>query len=279
MPAFETPTPVAVSLTLNVADIYVDASERGDTTVEIQAAANSGRSQRAAEETTVELVDGRLRVKTPKHLGSMFGHPGKITINIRLPRGSSLDADTSIGDLHVTGELGECRFKTGYGDIRIGRTGGLRLRTGAGDISVDHAAGDAELSTGTGELRLGHVDGAVVLKSSNGDTWLGEAVGAVNARAANGDIVVDRAAADVTARSAHGDLRVGEAASGAVNLTTAAGRVEIGIPAGTAAWLELHTDTGTVHNGLQSASGPDAGDLTVEVRARSYFGDIFIHRV
>ncbi|HEX3874216.1 MAG TPA: hypothetical protein VHW26_08725 [Solirubrobacteraceae bacterium] len=45
-----------------------------------------------------------------------------------------------------------------------------------------------------------------------------------------------------------------------------------------AAWLDLDTRCGTVHNSLDAAGPPAAGEDAVEVRARSSFGDITIRR-
>src|SRR5690242_18811357 len=114
MQTFVTPEPIAVTLAVHVGDVQIEASDRADTEVEVVPAGKSAKSERMARETTVELVDGRLRVQTPKHLGTLFGNPGKVSIRIALPRGSSLDGDTSLGELQVTGELGQCRYKTGY---------------------------------------------------------------------------------------------------------------------------------------------------------------------
>jgi hypothetical protein len=65
---------------------------------------------------------------------------------------------------------------------------------------------------------------------------------------------------------------------GAVVAQTALGKVDIGIRDGVAAWLDLDTHFGKVHNELDAAGRPQPGDATVEVRARSSFGDITIRR-
>lgn len=279
MPTFDTPGPITVTASLILADVHITASERADAVVDVRPGNNAARSARMAEQTRVEFADGRLRVHTPKQLRSWLGsNPGRLAVEIQVPAGSRLDGDSQMGDLIVDGDLGDCRYKTGYGEIRLGRTGRLRINTGSGDVTVDRVAGDAELTTGNGRLRVSHVDGTAVLKSSNGDTWIGEVTGAARVNTANGEIAVGRAVAGVTAKTANGQLRVGEAVSGQVVLQTAAGRIEIGIPTGTAAWLDLDAGHGTVRNTLDSSSGPVDSDRTVEVRAHTYYGDIVVHR-
>jgi hypothetical protein len=61
-------------------------------------------------------------------------------------------------------------------------------------------------------------------------------------------------------------------------LETAAGELEVGVREGTAAWLDVSAHHGRVRTSLDEASTPDEGEATVEVRARTSYGDIVIHR-
>jgi hypothetical protein len=278
MPTFQTSGPVSVTLSLVLADVRITASDRTDAVVDVRPANNSAKSQRMVEQTSVDFVDGRLSIRTPKHLGLGFGRPGQLAVDIELPAGSRLEGDASMGELYTDGPLGECRYKTGYGAVRVGEAGRLRLDTGAGDVTVDQASGHVDITTGTGRLRVGRVDGTATLKNSNGDVWLGEVTGATKIGSANGDITVDRAATSLTAKTARGGVRVGEVAGGTVLLETSVGRIEVGIPEGTAAWLDLDAGGGAVRNLLESATGPGESDTTVEVRAHTHYGDIVVHR-
>ncbi len=139
-------------------------------------------------------------------------------------------------------------------------------------------AGPAEVSTGSGRVRLGQIDGNAVIKNSNGDSWIGEAAGDLRVNAANGSISVDHANADVNARSANGDVRVGGVTRGSASLKTSFGEIEVGIQAGTAARLDVHTQFGRIHNQLDSSDAPGPSDQTVEVSARTSYGDIVIRR-
>jgi len=96
--------------------------------------------------------------------------------------------------------------------------------------------------------------------------------------AANGDIEVDRAHTDVEAKTANGNIRLGEIVRGEVNLATSHGQLSVGIRQGTAALLDLSTSAGRVYNELDSASGPEPTDETVNVRARTQAGDVVIRR-
>ena len=106
-------------------------------------------------------------------------------------------------------------------------------------------------------MGIGSVDGAAVIKNSNGDTWIGEVTGDVRVKAANGRITIDRARRAATVKTANGDLRLGEVERGAVLAESANGKIDVGIRDGAAAWLDLKTGFGNVHNELQAADRPE----------------------
>ena len=281
MPTFDTPEPISVTVEFGVGDLRIVASDRTDTMVEVRPSDPAKKADvTAAEQTRVEFAGGRLLIKAPKNWRrySFRGGGESVDVQVELPAGSQLRGETGVAALRCRGRLGECRYKTGIGDIQLDRAGAVQLRTGVGDITVERAGGDAELTTGSGSLRIDGIDGTAVVKNSNGDTWIGRATGDLRVNAANGRISVDQAGGAVTAKSANGDVRLGEVAHGAVLAQTAFGKVEIGIRDGVAAWLDLNTRYGTVRNDLDTADRPGAGEEAVEVRARTAFGDITIHR-
>ena len=130
----------------------------------------------------------------------------------------------------------------------------------------------------SGRLSVRSVGGRAVLKNANGEVWIGDAAGDLRINTANGNISAGRATAPVTASTAMGDIRVGELVHGTVTLKSGAGRIEVGIRQGTAARLDLHTSYGRVVNELDTTGGPADSDDRAEVKARTGFGDILIHR-
>jgi hypothetical protein len=281
MPTFDTPEPISVTVELGVGDIRIVASDRTDTMVEVRPSDSAKKSDvTAAEQTRVEFAGGRLLIKAPKgwRQYTFRGGGESIDVQVDLPAGSHVRGDAGVAALHCRGRLGECRFKTGVGDIQLDQAGSVQLRTGGGDITVDQAVGDAELTTGSGAVRIDSIDGAAVVKNSNGDTWIGEVTGDLRVNAANGKVSVDQAHATVAAKSANGDVRLGEVAHGVVLAQTGFGKVDIGILDGVAAWLDLNTRFGNVQNDLDAAERPEPGEDAVEVRARTSYGNITIHR-
>lgn len=280
MPTFTTPGPISAMIELVVGDARVIASDRDDTVVDVRPSDSSHEPDvRAVEQTRVEYAAGRLLVKTARqrNLG-LFGKVGSIDVTIDLPAGSHLHGEGSVAAFHCMGRLGECRVKTSTGDIQFDHAGNLDLSTGSGTIVVDRVVGRVEASTGTGNLRVREIDGAGVLRNSNGDIWVGDITGDLQVNAASGDIRVDRAHADIIAKTVNGDVRVGEVARGSASLKTACGEIEIGVRAGSAASLDLHTALGRVLNHMDPVDSPDPSDDTIDVRARTSYGDILVRR-
>lgn len=95
---------------------------------------------------------------------------------------------------------------------------------------------------------------------------------------ANGSISVERAHSSVTAKSACGDLRIGGVTAGTIVADTAYGEISVGIRQGAAAWLDVGTDYGSVRNTLDPSEAPEQSEATVDVRARTSYGDVVISR-
>jgi DUF4097 and DUF4098 domain-containing protein YvlB len=278
MPKYETPEPISVTLEFGVGVVRITASDRTDTVVEVRPSDEAdGSDVKAAQQVRVDYTDGTLQVTGPK--ARVFTRKaGSVDVAIELPSGSAVSAEMQVGDFRCAGRLGECGFKTSVGNVRLERTGPLRLHTSTGQITADGIAGNAEISTGSGRVQIGEVEGSAVVKNSNGDTTIGAVTGDVRVRAANGDISVGQAGAGVDAKTSNGNIRLDEVARGSVVLETAMGDLEIGVAADTAAWLEVNTAFGHVHNLLEGASQPGESDETVEVRGRTSYGDITIRR-
>lgn len=277
---FQTPEPVTATVELAVGEVRIAASDRRDTVVDVQPSDPSNADDvRAAEQTRVELDGGQLLVKAPRPRSwRLRSDGGSVAVTVELPAGSSLRAGGQIADFLAEGRLGECRIKTGMGRIELAEVETLNVKLGIGDITVERVAGHADVTCGSGEVRLRRLDASAVVKNSNGDTWVGEAGGDLRVNAANGSIAVDAAHAGLVAKSASGDVRLGQAERGSVVLESQLGDLEVGIPEGTAAWLDVRARAGRVRNTLEAAEAPGPSAETVEVRARTTAGDVLIGR-
>lgn len=279
MPTFDTPKPVSVDLHIEAGTVRIHAEDRTDTLVEVRPS-NGARDHdvRAAENTQVDYANGKLTIKTPKQR-SPFSRGSSVDVTLTVPSDSSVVGSAALAHFHGDGRLGAVRIKVAMGDIHLERTGELQISTGSGEVSVDSAAGRTDVNTACGNIDIRDIAGDAVIRNSNGETRIGEILGELRVRAANGHIDVARAGDGVQARTANGDVRIKEVVRGRVTLETAYGEIEIGVREGSSAWVDANTSFGNVRSSLAASdSAPGKANDTVEVRARTQFGDIIIRR-
>ncbi|MQA02819.1 MAG: DUF4097 family beta strand repeat protein [Streptosporangiales bacterium] len=279
MPAYETSAPIAASVDVPSGRIRVTATERTDTVVEVRPSNElSDKDVQAAEETQVEYVRGRLTVRAPKSwLRSLIGPTASIDVDIALPAGSALTVSTW-GDCTCEGRLGDVAVESAAGSLRIEHAAGLRAKTAAGDIAVGRIDGRGDVDAAVGAVWMDEVAGPTVAKVSSGGVTVGEVTADLRLHGAYGDIRVDRVLATVGAKTAYGSVRVGEAVRSAIVLDTGHGDLEVGIAAGTAAWLDVSSKYGVVRSALDATGEPPADGETVEIRARTQYGDVIVRR-
>ena len=277
MPSFDTPEPISVTAHVEAGSIQFTAGDRLDTVVAILPRdPKKDMDVRTADQTEITYAGGTLTVRTPKT--NLLGRTGTVDVTVELPTGSRIDMTGAWAQVLGEGRLGEVRVKTSSGDVRLDTTGPLWLKASHGSISVDRVEGLAEITTSSGSLRVGLVDGPAVLKNSHGTTTVDAVTGEVRVSGANGDIEIRRAEDSVAATTAHGTLRVGEVARGTAQLETSYGAIDIGIRAGTAAWLDVNSGSGQVRNALTASDAPEETEDTVKIRARTRHGNIDIRR-
>jgi DUF4097 and DUF4098 domain-containing protein YvlB len=285
--SFNTPSPIAVVLDLYVADVRFAVSDRADTIVELRPSdPNKAADVKAAENTRVEFDDATRtlsivsRKPRTRFVNFSSKRPESIDLVIQLPSESEIHGEADLGDFQADGVLGPVALKTDLGAIHLAETGPLNVRNGVGAITVDGVSGSAEVRASSGDIRLGAVDGPADVSTSNGKLRVGLVTGPANVKCANGSVWVDRALSDITAESANGEVRIGEVVRGKVSATSKNGSVEVCVRQGSAAWLELNTDVGRVHNELTDADAPEADESVdkVEVRASTKLGDVTIRR-
>jgi DUF4097 and DUF4098 domain-containing protein YvlB len=279
MPTFDTPEPITADIEPGVGYITVVAGDRVDTVVDIRPSDPDNQSDiEAAERTTVDLAGNTLTIRGPKI--SPFNWSNKtrsIDVTVELPAGSHVHAKNGVGDLTATGRLGDVTYKTGAGHVQLDEADTLSVNSGTGNVLGTRIARRATITT-SGRLHVGELADGGELNNSNGVTVVGAAGGPVKVRSANGDITVEEAADGVDAKTANGAVRVLDAARGSLTLETAMGEIEVGIRAGSAAWLDVKSKFGRVRNEMTASDEPTEHTDRVEIHANTAFGDITVRR-
>jgi len=178
MQTFATTAPIATVVNIPAGRVQVFAAERADASVEVlPMKASKGRDVKAAEQTTVEFVDGVLRIEAPMK-NQVFGPTGSVEVTVKLPVGSKVEAKTAAAEFRVVGRLGDVVFDGAYHQIKVDEAASLHLTATDGDVEVGRLNGPAEISTQRGDIRIAEAKGGkVVLKTQSGDISVGAAAG------------------------------------------------------------------------------------------------------
>ena len=186
----------------------------------------------------MHFADNALEIRVPGATRRFFSSPGSVDVDVVVPTGSSLRIDAGYAEVEVTGTVDVCAVKTSYGDIRVDDTGRLDVDSQGGTVTAGRVAGPAKVSSTYGRIRIREVAAAADLSTSSGN------------------VTVTRATGDVTARSAYGQVTIGEQVRGTASVSGSYGTVTVGIPTGTAAYLDLRSDHGQVRSELDRTPNP-----------------------
>jgi Putative adhesin len=280
MSTFTTPGPVDVAVDVSSGRLQFIATERRDTVVEIKPGGPSEAEARAAAETRAEYADGRLEITAPKARGwgGMVGKGHLVDLVVQLPIGSLVTVRSVHTDISTTGALGDCHFRTVSGAITLDRVGALEVSTASSSVKAAQVAGPADISASMAGIAIRRCDGRLRVRSAVGDVRVEEAGDDVDITTASGAIAIGEAASSVTAKTSNGGISVGRLVRGKARLVTARGGVDFGIADGSAALVDARSTLGVVRNDLALQSGPDEFGQTLEVVARTWYGNVRVQR-
>jgi len=275
---FHTPEPIRLRLEFGSGDISVEAVDTDRTVVEVSSVRDDDAGREAVADTRVEQRDGDVVIEAPRRSG-FFGREPGLRLRVRLPRRSNLDAKIDSADLVATGQLGAVNIKTGSGDVRLDTVlEEISVQAGSGDVEIERAFGSTRVKSGSGDIRIRAAEGGITALTGSGDIDIDHADAGVQADSGSGDVRIAVAQGDLTLRTASGDQSVSRITTGRLRSTSASGDVHVGVAAGTAAWLNVNSLTGSVHTELDGAEPPEAGEDAAEVHINSVTGAITLVR-
>jgi hypothetical protein len=257
---FPCPEPITANIRVGGGSVAVTAEDRPSAVVTVNPYDSSDASRQAAEQTEISMHGGQLRIEVPQTgTGRVFRRGGQVRIDVRMPLDSRLTVHSGSADVRTEGRLAEAQVETGSGDVYVNQTTGLfRAKTGSGDVRADEV-GQLRVNSSSGDVSGTAIAGDADIKTASGQVKIEDGQGSVRANTASGDVVI---------RSAGGTM---------VDIRTASGDAEVGVPAGTRVWLDLSTASGKTTSDLAMTDTPDEGaQLNVQVRTAS--GDITLRR-
>ncbi len=215
-------------------------------------------AEQAVRETVISVRGNRLSVRGPKTppLRSVA-----LSIVVRAPAGSSLEASCGAADIRVDGDAGRVHIDAGSGDVSVhSASGPVEVKTGSGDLRLGTMLDGVSARSGSGGIEVATLTGDGALHSGSGDIWLGSVLGE-----------------KVTVRTGSGDLTVADAAAGRLQLTSGSGDLRVGIRSGVTAELDVTSGSGRTRSDLPMSDSPPAtGSTTLFLRARTGSGEAVI---
>lgn len=170
------------------------------------------RAARAAAEVAVEQAEGGFRVSVPD-VGR--GRPPEVLLDLVVPLGATLQADSGAAEVVCTGRLGR-----------------LQVRASSGSVHAETVDGPLQVSTARGPVTVHHCHGPVTVSTASGVVLLREVTQPATVTTGSGDVHVWWLAAPARVATSTGNVRLGWARGRpvALDLATTGGRVQVGVP-------------------------------------------------
>ncbi|THV31344.1 DUF4097 family beta strand repeat-containing protein [Glycomyces paridis] len=257
--------PVTAALTLADGSVTVTAHEAKTVLVEIKPAQRRSEGDGdAADLARVEFENGHLRVLAPdKPANWFFRKEIGVHLSVKVPVGSEISVKTTSAPISLHGRLGAVSINTVAGSATVESALSVKANTVSGSISVIDATEDFRANTASGQVKADHVGGDF------------------SAKTVAGSISAERVDASANVNTLSGGIELAALKSGSVKANTVSGRITIGVVPGTDVWVDLDAKAGTVTSELatgDTSPAPAGGGTSLEVRARSVSGDIYLHR-
>jgi hypothetical protein len=159
------------------------------------------------------LVGGALEVEVD--VPRRWNRRGHAHLELRVPRGTSVEVSSSNGKICVENLQGS-----------------VRARSSNGSVDVAGVVGDIDVSASNAKVCCSSTQGHLVARSSNGKIQLEDHRGSIDASTSNGLIVAD----------------VEELGRDGVQLATSNGRIVLELPEHVDADVDIRVDNGTIRN-------------------------------
>jgi hypothetical protein len=268
-----------VRVELQIGRLEVLATERADVSVDVSPSNPDRAGDRAAAAAVrvEEAGGGAIVVKGPHKL-NLFGRGDSVDVVVEVPEASDVAAVVRYGSARLAGRFAAVRADVAYGELSLDSAGRLELKGGHGEYRVASVEGDADIAFKSGSMRVGRIGGRLRLTGADGPIAVDRVAGPAELGTSSGAIELGTADAGATIRAAYGTVRLRDAVRGVVRIDGSYGNVEVGVRHGTAVWLDATSQHGVVRTDLAADSGPAAGDDTLELRLRTGYGSIDVHR-
>jgi DUF4097 and DUF4098 domain-containing protein YvlB len=256
---FDTPTGLALDITIVAGEIAVHATETTVTTLRI----DGGRD---TDDISIDLLPAgtaghQLVVEQrTKRAWGIFSLGVDLDVDVTVPLGTTVTCDAGSSDVAIDGRIGSLGVRVGSGDLRFDEVDGdVTVKAASGDVKGRHVGGDVTVHGASGDVTVTRVDGALVMRTASGDLLVGEADGSVQVNTMSGDLQI---------RSLGGP---------SAELRSVSGDIDVGVPQGRGVYLDLSSLNGDVRSDLESGTTP-ATEPDLDLVASTVSGDVRVRR-
>ncbi len=261
------------SVTLRTADvpeIRISGTMRAIAFAPSKAEENLKHVEIIAEPDTSKPSVFVIRVRHPWWLGSRSVGG---SFEIQVPAPCAADIRTRDGAITVSGLTDEAILKTSHNDVTIdGVTGRVQAWTRNGAIVAENVMGNLTAETTNGPIRVKAIqgdcglttsNGRIVAESVTGNLTAETTTGRIEAKAIRGTCRLQTSIGTIEAEDIHGGIEamvsIGDIRAEVippedadVAARTRYGSIDLTLPAGLKADLDLRTDNGVVQMGLEN---------------------------
>lgn len=218
-------------------------------------------------------LDGGGRTVEVRVGGSRPGRGGSGNLEIRVPAGSSLEITAGAAPITVSGVTGAVEATSRSGPVTVqGNTRGVEIVAHSGPVTVEGRTERLDVTAMSGPVRVtadvrqradiqalsGNVDvlGAVPeldVQALSGNVRVANAGGRVEVQGVSGNISVTGSRLRGNVNTVSGSVLVSGSLAGPISMESHGGNVELRLPSGASAEVQIETFNGGVRNEIPGA--------------------------
>lgn len=254
-----------VEIEMNSGSVRVTGWSRNEVQV-------TGSLSRADDRVEVERGGRTVEVRVTNRRGA---RGGPANLEVRVPAGSTLEVTAASAPITVSGMTGSVEAVSQSGPVTVtANARRVEVVAQSGPVTVDGQVETLEVTAMSGPVRVSAnvrqiatieaLSGPVELLGSVGEARINAMSGNVRVANAGGPVTIEAVSGDVTlngsrlrgnVQTVSGNLVVGGSVGGALTLESHGGNVELRVPAGTNAEVEVETFSGGLRSDFGGGNG------------------------
>lgn len=262
-----------VEIALNGGSVRVTGWSRNEVQV-------TGSLSRADDRLELEGSGRTVEVRVASRRG---GRGGSATLEVRVPAGSTLEVIAGAAPIRVSGVTGAVEATSHSGAVTVqGSPRRVEVVAQSGPVTVEGQTDMVDVTAMSGPVRVtanvrqraviqalsGPVDllgsvGEAQVNAVSGPVRVANATGRVEIEAVSGNVTLNGSRLRGNVQSVSGNVVVGGSLGGSLTLESHGGDVELRLPSGASAEVEVSTFSGNLHSDFGGGRGNRERHVTI----------------